>query len=67
MPVQQSPVSVRVYKSKLSYSRSIMQPMPRKEKKNRLVAFFYRINPVSWFNDFKDIKITLEEFSDKKK
>jgi hypothetical protein len=29
--------------------------------------FFNRVNPASWFNDFKNIEITLEEFACKKK
>ena len=35
--------------------------------KNRIKKFSIWINPLHWFDSFSDIKITLEEFSCKKK
>lgn len=31
-----------------------------------IVGFLSRLNPVNWFNDFRDIEITIEEDSIKK-
>jgi hypothetical protein len=36
-------------------------------KTKNKVSFFSRFNPAAWFNEFKNIKITLEEFNYKKK
>lgn len=37
--------------------------MPEKGKKKPASNFFRYLNPFTWFNDFRDIPITLEEFS----
>jgi hypothetical protein len=36
-------------------------------KAKNKIGFFSRINPTRWFNEFKNIKITLEEFDCTKK
>lgn len=38
----------------------------KKGKKNRVAAFFYRINPINWYDEFSDIIISLQEFGNKK-
>lgn len=32
-------------------------------KDNRVIAFLSHFNPANWFSEFKDIKISLEEFA----
>ncbi len=47
-----------------------MHPVSRTDKKSagkRLLLFIDYFNPAGWFNDFKNIPITMEEFAVKKK
>jgi hypothetical protein len=39
---------------------------PASEIVQNKVGFFSRFNPVRWFNEFKNIQISLEEFDNKK-
>ena len=41
------------------------KPVLKERKNNRLIAFFSRFHPSNWFSEFKDIKISLEEFGNK--
>jgi hypothetical protein len=38
----------------------------KKEKKNSVAAFFHRINPLNWFDEFSNIIISLQEFGSRK-
>ena len=47
---------------KVVYRSSSVHYFPIKGKKNRITSFLKKLNPANWFNDFRNIEITLEEF-----
>jgi len=50
------------YKKEMDDSMLYRQVATKKEKKNRIAVFFGGLNPTTWFNDFSNIEITMEEF-----
>lgn len=41
-------------------------PVPATPRTKTKISFFSRLNPSVWFDEFKNIKITLEEFDSAK-
>jgi hypothetical protein len=55
-----------------SFSKAVKDEPAKKKKslfvvlKIKVKVFFWNLSPIHWFEDFKDIKITMEEFECKK-
>jgi hypothetical protein len=51
-------------------SSAVMVPVSKATAKNsgdnRVIAFFSHFNPFNWFNGFRDVQISLEEFASKR-
>lgn len=64
MLTQTSPAKSAVHKKTPVFIFS--SPVRAITRTKTKISFFSRLNPVGWFNEFKNIKITLEEFDNKK-
>ena len=63
MPVQPPLKNYRAYRTQLIHRGTSMQALPAKKKRKNIAhQLFNQINPFQWFNDFRNIEITLEEF-----
>jgi hypothetical protein len=66
MLMQTSSAKSAVRKKTPVFTISSTSPEVFKNKAKNKIGFFSRFNPARWFNEFKNIKITLEEFDNKK-
>jgi hypothetical protein len=60
------PVVTRIEESAEKAIRLHGEPGLLKTTTKQIKRFFYNLYPANWFNDFADIKITMEELSTNK-
>ena len=63
MPIQTLRIHITIHKDREGVVVPIYKATLQNHKENRVIAFFSRMNPSNWFNEFKNIKISLEEFA----
>ena len=67
MQVKPPPRRLHYYTNEITNHTPPIHYFSRKKKTNRVMSFLQKFNPSKWFNEFRDIEITLEEFAPKKK
>jgi hypothetical protein len=65
MPMQVLRIHITIHKDGNGAVIPMSKATLHNRKHNRLIAFFSHFNPANWFSEFKDIKISLEEFARK--
>jgi hypothetical protein len=63
MSTQVLRIHITIHKDKNGAVIPISKSTLNNRKDGRLIAFFSHFNPANWFSEFKDIKISLEEFA----
>ena len=65
MSSQPGAAPLPVTNRKSGYKRLLVQPIYR--NLHAIAYFFTNLNPFNWFNEFRNIEISMEEFSGAKK
>jgi hypothetical protein len=63
MPMQVLRIHITIHKDSSAVVVPDLKATVKKRGDNRVIAFFSHFNPFNWFNGFKDIQISLEEFA----
>jgi len=67
MSIQRPFDSHFLYKKREDFRSADIHNSCKTDKKNIILGFFKRLNPANWFNELRDIQITMEEFGGSKR